>query len=46
VGHNTIKGKTEVAALKQSRRKVSDWERASLALKGIEGKRLTYRRSA
>ncbi len=27
-------------------RKVSDWERASIALKGIEGKRLTYRRIA
>jgi len=29
-----------------SHRKVTDWERTSIALKGIEGKRLTYRRCA
>ncbi len=29
-----------------SNRKITDWERTSVALKGIEGKRLTYRRVA
>jgi len=29
-----------------SNRKINDWERTSIALKGIEGKRLTYRRVA
>ena len=29
-----------------SNRKITDWERTSIALKGIEGKRLTYRRVA